>query len=347
MMHNQFAGINGGRLEEILSRLADVSIAVVGDGCLDVYWEADMTRSQLSRETPHFPLPVVKERTSLGAAANVAANLAALGLKRVGFLTVIGDDWRGREMEKLLDQQGIDYSLVVTAEDRITPAYCKPIRYGYGDIWYEDPRLDFENTNPLGAVTERDVIERLHAAAETYQGIITADQLNNGVITDAVREEISRLGSKCLIAVDSRERIHLYEHVLLKPNHIELLKAVNPQADPEQAAKDDLVNAALRLSRDNQAQVLVTAGAQGALWTDGVKMLEVVAKPAEPPIDPVGAGDCFIAAFMACRAAGAEVGEAVFIANLAARVVVKKLKITGTATPMEILREHQLLYGEG
>ena len=101
MMHNQFAGINGGRLEEILSRLADVSIAVVGDGCLDVYWEADMTRSQLSRETPHFPLPVVKERTSLGAAANVAANLAALGLKRVGFLTVIGDDWRGREMEKL------------------------------------------------------------------------------------------------------------------------------------------------------------------------------------------------------------------------------------------------------
>ena len=66
MMHNQFAGINGGRLEEILSRLADVSIAVVGDGCLDVYWEADMTRSQLSRETPHFPLPVVKERTSLG-----------------------------------------------------------------------------------------------------------------------------------------------------------------------------------------------------------------------------------------------------------------------------------------
>ena len=38
----------------------------------------------------------------------------------MGFLTVIGDDWRGREMEKLLDQR-IDYSLVVTAEDELLP----------------------------------------------------------------------------------------------------------------------------------------------------------------------------------------------------------------------------------
>ena len=32
-----------------------------GDGCLDVYWHADMTRSELSRETPHHNLPVVQE----------------------------------------------------------------------------------------------------------------------------------------------------------------------------------------------------------------------------------------------------------------------------------------------
>ena len=161
------------------------------------------------------------------------------------------------------------------------------------------------------------------------------------MITDAV-EEISRLGSKCLIAVDSRERIHLYEHVLLKPNHIELLKAGIP-ADPEQAAKDDLVNAP-SLSRDNQAQVLVTAGAQGALWTDGVKMLSC-RQAGRAPLIRWG-GDCLsLPSWLACT--GAEVGEAVFTANLAARVVVKKLKITGTATPMEILREHQLLYGEG
>ena len=346
MMHDQFAELSRRRLEEILSSLADVSIAVVGDGCLDVYWEADMTRSQLSRETHHFPLPVFRERMSLGAAANVAANLAALGIKRVGFLTVIGQDWRGREMETLLAQQGIDDSLVVTAKGRVTPAYCKPIRYGYGDVWYEDPRLDFENPVPLDADTEMEVIQRLRGIPSEYQGMIVADQLNNGVITEAVRQEINQLGSHYPIVVDSRERIHLYRHATLKPNHVELLKAVAPEVEPDAVDKETLVQGALELSRLNCARVLVTAGELGAIWVDGSdRILAVATKPAEPPIDPVGAGDCFISAFTACSAAGAEVGEAIFIANLAARIVVKKLRITGTATPEEILQEYEMLYG--
>ena len=48
-------------------------IGIVGDFCMDVYWHADMTRSLLSRETPRFPLPVVREEFFGGAAANVAA----------------------------------------------------------------------------------------------------------------------------------------------------------------------------------------------------------------------------------------------------------------------------------
>ena len=87
-----------------------------------------MTRSPFPGNTP-FPSACSQERTSLGAAANVAANLAALGLKRVGFLTVIGDDygagrWRSSWISKdrlFLGHSRGNYS-----------AYCKPIRYGYG-----------------------------------------------------------------------------------------------------------------------------------------------------------------------------------------------------------------------
>ena len=73
-----YEGMSRGRLEEILGRMDGVRAGLLGDVCLDVYWHADMRKSELSRETPHFPLPVVEERMSPGGGANVAANMAAL-----------------------------------------------------------------------------------------------------------------------------------------------------------------------------------------------------------------------------------------------------------------------------
>lgn len=66
-------------------------IGVIGDFCLDVYWHADMTKSELSRETPHFPLPIVQERLSPGGAGNVVMNLLALKPKAVHAVGVFGD----------------------------------------------------------------------------------------------------------------------------------------------------------------------------------------------------------------------------------------------------------------
>ena len=45
------------RLQEILTRVKNARICVVGDFCLDMYWHIDMTRSRLSKETPIFPFP--------------------------------------------------------------------------------------------------------------------------------------------------------------------------------------------------------------------------------------------------------------------------------------------------
>ena len=82
-------------LNDLFSRIADVTVCVVGDVCLDIYWHADMKKSVLSRETPHFPLPVTEERYSLGGGGNVMANVSALGVKAVLPVSVLGADWRG------------------------------------------------------------------------------------------------------------------------------------------------------------------------------------------------------------------------------------------------------------
>src|SRR5690554_4477955 len=99
---HSFEGISCERLDEILADISGARIGLIGDLCLDVYWKADMTLSELSRETPHYTLPVVEERTSPGGGANVLANIAALMPGSILFTGVIGYDWRGNELMREL-----------------------------------------------------------------------------------------------------------------------------------------------------------------------------------------------------------------------------------------------------
>ena len=155
-----------------LEKLGKGRIGVIGDFCLDVYWHADMTKSELSRETPHFPLPIVQERLSPGGAGNVAMNVLALEPKKVYALGVFGDDWRGLALKGLLERAGADVSGVVTDRARVTNTYIKPLRKGYAEnVVYEDPRLDFTNYGPLAAATEAKLLKALDAMAKVTHDI--------------------------------------------------------------------------------------------------------------------------------------------------------------------------------
>ncbi|MBR4443490.1 MAG: sugar kinase, partial [Clostridia bacterium] len=88
-------------------------VALIGDLCLDMYWEADMRMSELSRETPHHPLPIVAERFSPGGAGNAACNIAALKPGRLAVTGVVGTDWRGGLLLEALRDRGVDDSLVI------------------------------------------------------------------------------------------------------------------------------------------------------------------------------------------------------------------------------------------
>jgi sugar/nucleoside kinase (ribokinase family) len=81
---------------------------------------------------------------------------------------------------------------------------------------------------------------------------------------------------------------------LLLPNADEA-RVLTGEADPERAAR------ALAVSRE----VVVTLGAEGALWSDGERVLRAPALAAER-VDTTGAGDAFAAGLLAARAEGAE-----------------------------------------
>ncbi|MFQ6095570.1 MAG: PfkB family carbohydrate kinase, partial [Candidatus Bathyarchaeia archaeon] len=85
--------------------------------------------------------------------------------------------------------------------------------------------------------------------------------------------------------------------------------------------------------------IYITMSEKGAILITKSDHHHLPAAPTEPPIDPVGAGDTFIATIAAGLAGGANPVEAGIMANLAAGVIIKKLNITGTASPEEILEK--------
>jgi bifunctional ADP-heptose synthase (sugar kinase/adenylyltransferase) len=142
-----------------------------------------MTRSELSRETPHFPLPIVEERASPGGAGNTAANLAALRPASVRMLGVLGNDWRGGLLLDALTSRGVEIGNLLLSKERVTHAYAKPLRKGRADVVYEDPRLDFENLSPMPEALENVLIASLHAAAPSLDALCVCDQFAFGCVT--------------------------------------------------------------------------------------------------------------------------------------------------------------------
>ena len=325
------------QLKEILKKTASVRIGMIGDLCLDIYWKADMKRSELSRETPHFPLPVVEEYMSPGGGGNVCANIAAIHPARVEAIGVVGNDWRGQSLLKELHNLGVGDSGIVISNDVITNAYCKPVRMGISHVEYEDPRLDFCNYRPLPEKTEKELLINLENVVKDIDVLCVSDQLQYGCITPAIRQQIMKYSAGGLkVIVDSRDRISEYRGVIMKPNEIEGWRVVYGLDISRIDDFETYIETAEKLTQINQAPVCMTLGSKGCLFSDNDGLTHVEAYPVEPPVDIVGAGDTFLAAFGIALGAGIEPVLAASFGNLASSITVKKIGTTGTASPKEI-----------
>lgn len=325
------------KVREIAENIKNQKIAIIGDFCVDIYWHADMTLSELSRETPHYPLPVTDEKTSMGAGGNVAANLAALQPKKIYALSLIGDDWRGMLLRKLIKESKINDEYIIETAGRFTNAYCKPMRHGISATVYEDPRLDFESRVPISEETESKVIENLREIAKKVKVLCVADQFRYGIVTDKVRDEIVELAKNGLTVIcDSRYNIGKYTDCILKPNEVECWRAVYNNDGFINATEEDFLKAASDLSEKNRARVFCTLGDKGSFVTDGKNRQRISAKRLTGELDICGAGDTSLSAFSLSVCAGASLADAAAFAGLASAVTVKKIGMTGTATAEEI-----------
>ena len=323
---------HGWTIDSILEGFGKLAVLVVGDICLDRWCTYDPAAGEPSRETGIPRLGVVRTEVTPGAGGTVANNLAALGAGRVAVLGAIGEDGFGFELTQALEARGISADLCVRTRAIQTFTYTKVINASNG---VEDqPRLDFINTAPLAVEVERQLLDRLTMAVESYDVILIADQAETsqgGVVTPAMRELLAELAPQYperIFFADSRARIHLFRNVIVKPNRQEAESACR-----ELFGKVDFP--ALR-KHTNAPRLLVTHGGDGVLTVDDAGERWVRTRPVENPVDICGAGDSFSAgAAMALRVTG-DVAAAARFGNLVASITIMK-KGTGTASPEEVL----------
>lgn len=334
-------------LVDILQRISTLKVGIIGDGCLDIYWHADMRMSELSRETPHHNLPITQERYSPGAAGNVAVNFKMLNCSEVKICTVLGNDWRGELLKEQLTKHGINYTYTHTAADhRFTPTYCKVIRHGLQDVQQEDKRLDFVNRAPLTDASTKLVIQQLDRMAAEVDVISVIDQVDCGVINADILERLQYWSDQGkLIVVDSRNRIQWFQGFIVKPNEVEVLQSYyghSPYMNRDDEA--DIIAAGLQLSRHVDKPICVTLGNKGALWIDNGACTYLPTEAVTAPINMIGAGDTFNAALLSALGVGCSGEAAVQFAHLAAAVSICTLGGVGAATPDEILQRYDDLY---
>lgn len=324
------------RAAELLDQVRGARVLVVGDVMLDVY-----LRGAASRISPEAPVPVVRVRDEwrgLGGAANVAANLIALGA-RTRLVGAVGDDSAAADFHEAAAAAGIDATGVVVIAGRPTTMKTR-ILVGHQQV----ARYDRENDADVGPGEATDLAERVEAAARDVDAIVLEDY-DKGVLVPAVIEAALDVARRreIPVVVDPKAR-HFFQYrgcTLFKPNEPELAAALRAEVRPDDGAWMEETRRHMECEG-----LLLTLGAGGmALATGGGELLRVPAV-ARSVYDVSGAGDTVTALLAAILAVGGSPEEGAIMATHAAGIEVGKAGVV-TVRPDEILESVQHHQNDG
>lgn len=323
---------------DITGAIGKSRVVILGDVMLDEY-----LFGKVERISPEAPVPVVdieSTRHLLGGAANVAANIRALGDEAL-LVGAIGDDEAAGKLRALLETTGLSHDYLVTDSSRQTTIKTRIMAHNQQVV-----RADRESRHDLSGELETRVIDRLTGLMSSVAAVIISDY-GKGMITLPLLQRVIDLclTNDVFVAVDPKEtHFHNYRKVsLITPNHHEAGFAYGRRIRTEA----DLLEVGHGLLDKLEARaILITRGAQG------MSLFRIGHEPTHIPTfarhvyDVTGAGDTVIATYVAAVAAGADAVEAAVVANAGAGFTVGEVG-TASVTVPDLKREleHCVLNG--
>jgi rfaE bifunctional protein kinase chain/domain len=318
------------RVLQLLQRMKDSRVVVVGDIMLDRYLMGDTER--LSPEAP-VPVVTLRERhAALGGAANVAANVAAVGA-RCMLVGAVGDDADGSAIRQELAVARLEDSFVLTIAGRPTTSKTRIIARGQQIV-----RIDDEVDSLLEGQDLERLVDTARKALADADALLLEDY-NKGALSPelivAVMEIAKRRGIPIVVDPKYRQFFAYGGATVFKPNRRELESALGAAVDLTNG--NALPEVLARLKVDN---LLVTLGSDGMVLVTKDGNLTQIPSMAREIFDVSGAGDTVTAWLGTALAAGASLREAAQLANYAAGVEVGKPGVA-TVSPEEVLAVHE------
>ena len=319
-------------LVRLLEAAPKLKLGVIGDFCVDVYWEISPELGEKSIETGLVTIPVTHARYSLGGAGNIVANLRGIGATSIDCFGASGTDpfgiWLDGALAPTLPERS--RGLVKSLQDGYhTPVYCKPLLDGV-----EQPRIDLGST-PISDGEAAEVILRLESALPHLDALIVNQQIGFGIHTGHLRRKFAELvrqwEKRLPIVFDGREFLDAYRGVTLKINAAAASRlAFGTEGRPPRESGGEILR---RFGRE----LVVTDGENGCFVFEKERITHVPAIRYDGAIDTVGAGDSFSAGFACALAAGSPMPEAAECGSLCSSITIRRINETGAPTPEELL----------
>lgn len=293
------------------------NVLVIGDIMMDKYYYGDVRK--FASDAPVPVAKIVRRKNSLGAAANIANNLANLGCKTsvAGF---VGDDHNFETLSAQLYKSGIDQDGLIATE---WPTTTK-VRIMSGHV--QMFRMDFEDLAPRGEeqfiALENFVEQRLN---DSLDAIVLADY-EKGVCTEQFCAAVIRLahnhGVPVVVMPYGQQWIKYSQADYITPNVSKINKIL---LSPIKTDDDDAAERAGRyvMRKFKIKSVLATRSASGITLVTEDDAFHLPTRVQEV-FDSAGAGDTVAAVFAMALAGGLKPVDGAYIANVAAGIVLRK-----------------------
>ena len=325
-----------GELLDLVDRLGEPHVLVVGDLMLDRYVWGDADR--MSQESPVAVLRADRLEHRLGGAGSVCANLIALGA-RVACAGVVGRDADGRVLQDELRRIGVDPLGVVELADRPTTMKQRFLGRAQHRHSQQMLRVDFEQTAGISPDTCRRILDRLVDRLDAFDIVLVSDY-DKGVCTPEVLRSLILAAREAdrRVVVDPIRGSHYAQYQgahCITPNRLEAQLAsgmtIGEASDAVEigrhfCAELGLEAAIVTLDRDGMCLCLADGSA------------EVFPTRARQVYDITGAGDMVLSAIGLVLAAGRTYADAVRLGNVAGGLEVEKIGVA-TVTRDEIRRD--------
>ncbi|MDR2737979.1 MAG: PfkB family carbohydrate kinase [Puniceicoccales bacterium] len=307
-------------MRDLLDKISELRVLVIGDIMLDHYIIGDVARI-----SPEAPVPVVAvegDKYALGAAANVALNVARLGCD-VEIIGAIGKDGAGEIVKNLLgaDRIMFDRQFEFASAETITKVrvlargqqLCRIDRDGKKSYY------EIKSDGAIGEICEKIMAADAVILSDYAKGIFT--NYNVAKFITAARNGNS------FISIDPKpsNRLQFSGVSLVTPNKAEAAQLAGMDFDThgEFPASEICAKISEKFSPKN---LVITLGADGMLIAGGGSGERILQIPtyAKEVFDVSGAGDTSIACLTLALAVGESLVRAAKFANVAAGVVVSK-----------------------